>query len=233
MGIPTSPETIILKNKYYPGGLREKDIWEYYQKVKRELIAVNVGHQMMVYIMTALNKSIIRRYGSDNKPIYLDNKSYENVVTGRTISFHASMNPSTRYGIIDVDVHPSDSFLDAKRATFNVYDYIMDKIPFIRTTQIRYTGKSSFHIVCDFGRIMRADTVRFMLEKFLRQSPLSKVYTISAKKASWGVQNIDLNRNAFKANHISLYSLSVWGLRCMEVPYNKLMSFNQREAILR
>jgi hypothetical protein len=230
MGKPTNPTTIILKNKFYPQGLREIDTWYYYQSVKRELISENVGQQMMVYIMTELNKPVIRRRAAGGKPIYLDNKSYDEFVTGRTISFHASMNPQTRWGIIDIDIHPNDSFRDAKEATLNTYDYIMDKIPFIRTAQIQFTGKSSFHISCDFGRTMRADAVRFMLEKFLRQSPLSKVYTVNEKKSYPGVPNLDLSRNAFRANHISLHSLSIWGLKSMIVGYSQLMNFDPRKA---
>lgn len=230
MGKPTKPETIILKNKFYPGGLREKNIWNYYQSVKRELMAENVGFQMMVYIMTEQNKLIIRKYGAGNKPIYLESKTYDQVVTGRTLSFHASMNPHSRYGIIDVDVHPSDGFKWAQKATFVTYDYVMDKFSFIRTAKIQYTGKGSFHISCDFGRTIRADTIRFMLENFLRKSPLAKVYTINEKKSYPGVPNLDLNRNAFRANHISLHSLSAWGLKSMLVGYNQLMNFDPRKA---
>ena len=230
MGKPTSPRTIILKNKFYPQGLREIDVWEYYQGVKRKLIVENTGLQMMVYIMSDMNKPIIRRYGASKKPIYLDNKNYDNVVTGRTISFHASMNPTTRYGIIDVDVHSTDGFKWAIQATHATYDYVMDKMGFIRTAKIHYTGKGSFHIICDFGRAERADTVRFMLERFLIKSPLAKVYTINAKKATAGIPNLDLNRNAFRANHISLHSLSTWGLKSMEVGYNQLMNFDPRKA---
>lgn len=230
MGEPKSPQTIILKNKFYPQGLREIDIWNYYQSVKRELISENVGLQMMVYIMVELNKPVIRRKGIGGKPIYLDNKNYDEIVTGRTISFHASMNPHTRWGIIDVDVHESDGFKWARQATLATYDYVMEKMPFIRSARIQYTGKTSFHISCDFGKTMRADTLRFMLDKFLRQSPLAKVYTINAKKSSPGVPNLDLNRVAFRANHISLYSLSVWGLKSMVVGYNQLMNFDPRKA---
>jgi hypothetical protein len=230
MGQPKNPQVVILKNKFYPSGLREIDVWNYYQSVKRDLIIENTGLQMMVYIMTDVNKSVIRRKGAGGKPIYLDQKNYDDVVTGRTISFHASMNPQTRFGIIDVDVHPNDGFKWAKQATLATYDYVMDKIPFIRSSKVQYTGKNSFHIVCDFGKHMRADTVRFMLEKFLRQSPLAKAYTINEKKSYPGVPNLDLNRNAFRANHISLHSLSIWGLKSMDVGYNQIMNFDPRKA---
>jgi len=230
MGKPTRSDTVILKNKHYPSGLREIDVWYYYHSVKRELIAENIGMQMMVYIMTGLNNPVIRRRQPSGKPIYLDNKNYDTIITGRTLSFHTSMNPNSRYGIIDVDVHQSNSLRDAKEATLNTYDYVMDKIPYIRSAQIRYTGKTSFHIVCDFGRNERVDVWRSMLERSLRQSPLAKVYTIDAKKAGWGVPNLDLQRNCFRCNFISLFSLSIMGLKCMAVGYNQLMNFDPRKA---
>jgi hypothetical protein len=70
MGKPANPTTVILKNKFYSQGLREVDVWMYYHQVKRQLIAENVGLQMMVYIMVEKNRPIIRRYSADNKPIY-------------------------------------------------------------------------------------------------------------------------------------------------------------------
>lgn len=230
MAEPKNPQTVVLKNKFYPSGLREIDIWNYYQSVKRQLIVENTGLQMMLYIAIDLNKNIIRRKTTGGQPIFLNQKNFDDVVTGRTISFHASMNPQSRYGIIDVDISPNDSFRDAREATLNTYDYVMDKMTFIRSSKIQFTGKKSFHIVCDFGRTTRADTIRFMLEKFLKQSPLAKVYTINEKKSQPGIPNLDLNRNAFRANHISLYSLSVWGLKSMEVGYNQIMNFDPRRA---
>ena len=230
MGKPKNPTTVILKNKFYPQGLREIDVWHYYHSVKRDIIKENVGMQMMVYVMTDLNKPVIRRYGADKKPIYLDSKVFDDVITGRTLSLHASMNPQTRFGIIDVDVHETDGIKWAQRATLDTYDYVMEKMPFISSAQIQYTGKQSFHISCDFGRTTRADTVRFMLEKFLRQSPLAKVYTINEKKSRAGVPNLDLNRNAFRANHISLHALSIWGLKSVIVDYNQILNFDPRKA---
>ena len=38
MGYPKNPDSIVLKNKYYPNGLKEIDIWNYYQKNKRNML---------------------------------------------------------------------------------------------------------------------------------------------------------------------------------------------------
>ena len=54
-------------------------------------------------------------------------------------------------------------------------------------------------------------------------------YDISSKRTS-GKVNIDLSSNKYRGGFISLGSLSVWGLKCMEIPRGKLMRFNQNEA---
>jgi hypothetical protein len=39
--------------------------------------------------------------------------------------------------------------------------------------------------------------------------------------------------NKLRGNYITLDSLSVMGLRCMEVDYNNLMSFDPRKAMIK
>ena len=59
MSYPQHPDTIILKNKYYPQGLREIDIWNYYQKVKTLIIKETMNRELMFEIMVDVNKPII------------------------------------------------------------------------------------------------------------------------------------------------------------------------------
>jgi hypothetical protein len=229
MSYPKNPETIILKNKYYPKGISELMVWDYYQKVKVPLMKEVYNRDLMFYIMVGVNKPIIKRKLQD-KYIRLEPSNYDQMITGRTLSIHSAMKGYEDFAIIDVDLHPSDGFKWAKETTYQVYSYAMDKIPIIRKADIRYTGKGSFHIVCHFGRKLKTDATKFLLEKFLRESPLSKVYTVNAKKAYPGVPNLDLNRNCLNCNYITLHSLSILGLRCMEIPFKKLMGFDPSQA---
>ena len=70
------------------------------------------------------------------------------------------------------------------------------------------------------------------MRKFLQESELSKVYTIEGKRRA-GIPNLDMAPNKFKGNYITLNSLSIWGLRCVEVPYGTLMSFDPRMALIK
>lgn len=229
MSYPQNPKTIILKNSYYPKGLTELDIWEYYQKVKGSILNNTRNHDVMFAIMTNLNKPILRRKGPGGQYIRLTPQNYDNVITGRTIALYTTMGMYEQRGIIDIDIDPRDGFRWAKQAAGAVFDYVMDKMPLVRKASIIFTGKTSFHIVCDFNSKMKIDTMRFMLQKFLRNSELSKVYTIESKRRS-GVPNLDLSPNKVRGNFITLDSLSILGLRCMEVSYNKLSSFDPKLA---
>jgi len=229
MSYPENPNTIILQNKFYPQGLKEIDIWNYYQSVKRAIIKETTNRDVMFFIMVDKNKPVVRRRGQGGKVIRLTPSNYNTVMTGRTLSLHSAMGPFEDFGIIDIDIDPSDGFRWAKEVTSRVYDFIMDKMPIVRTASIRYTGKNSFHVKCDFGRKMKIDVIRFLLRKFLKESELSKVYTVEGKRRP-GVPNLDMAPNKLRGNYITLDSLSVFGLRCMEVQYSSLMSFDPRKA---
>jgi len=229
MGYPENPKTIIVKNSFYPNGLTELDIWNYYQKFKGRFLQSTKNRDLTALIMVDVNKPVIRRKNVGGKTIRLTPQNYDKVITGRTIGFYSAMTSTEQFGIIDIDIDPRDGFAWAKKATIDVYDYVMDKMPVVRSASIRFTGKSSFHVICDFGRRMKIDTARFMLRKFLQNSDLAKAYTIEAKRRS-GIPNLDLSPNKIRGNYITLHSLSIIGLKCMEVPYNQLSSFNPMRA---
>ncbi len=229
MSYPEHPETIIVRNKFYPRGLREIDIWNYYQKVKSLLLREVTGRDLAFWIMVEENKPIIRRRGKTTAFIRLTNSNYDETITGRTISVYSSMRRSEDFGIIDVDLDPADGFSWAKRVTRDVYDYVSTKVPIVRECKVRYTGKSSFHLICEFGRKINVDSIRLLLRKFLQESDLAKRYTITGKRRP-GIPNLDLSPNKIRGNFITLHSLSIWGLRSMEIPYLKLMGFDQHRA---
>ena len=211
--------------------MREVDIWNYYQKVKVDILKETKNRDIMFFIMVEKNKPIVRRKGTAGF-IRLTPKNYDTVITGRTVSLHAAMGPYEDFGIIDIDIDPSDGFRWAREVTGRVYDFVMDKMPIVKTAEIKFTGKSSFHIVCHFGRKMKIDVIRFLLRKFLRDSDLSKVYTIEGKRRP-GIPNLDMAPNKLRGNYIVTNALSVWGLRSIIVPYSKLMSFDPRMATLK
>lgn len=229
MSYPENPDTIVVRNRACPDGIKEIDVWNYYQKVKTLILRETKNRDIMFAIMVQQNKPVLRRKGAGGTYIRLTPANYDQMITGRTVAIYSTMGAYEDFGIIDIDIDKSDGFRWAKDAAANVYSYVMDKMPIVNSAQIRFTGKQSFHIKCQFNRKIKIDTIRDLLGRFLRSSDLARVYTIEQKRRP-GVPNLDLSPNKIKGNYITLNSLSVWGLRCMEVPYQSLGRFDPRQA---
>jgi len=228
MPYPENPETIILKNRFYPKGLREIDIWNHYRRYKSQILKEVMNRYLMLVIMVNVNKPIMRRKGKEGL-IRLMNRNYDEVITGRTITIYSLMRMYEDICVIDID---ADNFRQARIATKEVYDFIMDDVPYVRTAQIRFTGKTSFHIVCTLAKKYNINAIRNLLERTLKSSDLINKYTVAPKRTK-GVVNLDIwASNKFDGAFITLESLSVIGLRCMEVGYNKILNFDVRRGII-
>jgi len=223
--LPPHPDKVVLKNEHYPSGLKESDLYNYYIKNKLKILSQVGNRELMFFLQIDKNDIVVRRKDSSGKFLKLTNKNYEDLITGRTLSIHSTMMDTEDFGIVDID---TDNFQKAKKATSEVYDYLdgLQKFPSIK---IRYTGKESFHLVCFYGRRIKVALARAYMMKILSER-FSHKYTINNFKRIPNEVNLDLSSNKIKGGFITLHSLSVEGLRCMEVPKVKLKSFNKREA---
>ena len=220
MSYPDHPDTIIVKNEFYPDGLREIDIWNYYQKVKGKLLQQVVNRDLMFFIMVNDREIVLRKEGTGF--LRLNSKNYDTVITGRTVSIHSTMNRNESFGIVDID---TDDFDEAKLAALKVYNTMTKTY----NVSIRFSGKNSFHVICNFGNERNIDGIRHGLENHLRATDLSRDYTIEHKRTK-GIPNLDLAPNKFRGGFITLHSLSTIGLRCIEVDPGKIIRFRRELA---
>ena len=61
MSYPKNPYETIVKNEYYPSGLKEVDIWNYYQENKINILKETLGKTLIVFFTTSLNKTTVLR----------------------------------------------------------------------------------------------------------------------------------------------------------------------------
>ena len=226
MGYPQHPDTITIKNKFYPKGLREIDTYKYYQKMKSKLLKEVAGRDLMFYIATDVDKLVIRRSGKGTKYIRLTNANWDDEIHGRVVSIHSAMKKTDNIAIVDID---TDNFSKAKKAVADCYEVLLKRVPIVDRVQIRFTGKASFHLFCKLNRTMNVDSIRLLLKKVLSTSPELRNYAVEFKRTS-GQVNLDLAPNKFRGNFITLHSLSTWGLKCVEVKLNKVSSFTPNMA---
>ena len=252
MSIPKNPETIVIRNEFYPRGLREIDIYNYYQKVKHPILKEVIGKNLTFYFSVDLNKIVVmRKANTPTGYLRLSYSNYDELITGRTISIHSNFNKTTDFGIVDIDI---EDFNLAKRTTLNVHNYILRNCDFVESVQIKFTGKESFHLICNLKRTMYIDNFRLIMKKSLEESKgveenlvgsgkdikieldeiiekseLSKTYTIGSKRIK-GIPNLDLSSNKYLGGYITNNSLSVIGLRSMIIPLNEFAKFKKEHA---
>jgi hypothetical protein len=219
-----NPDTVLIKNHYYPSGLTEGEIWNYFQKNKLQILKETNGRDVIIWIANELNSAVVKRK-INNEPIRLTNDNYESVIHGRVISVHSVMKFYEDICIIDID---TDSYDAARRATHLVYESSL-KIPITNKTEIYFTGKTSFHIKCYISRKTKIDTVRFLLANHFKYDSNLSNYTVSNKR-NGNTPNIDLYSNKLNGSFITPNSLSVIGLKCMKIKPEEILTFNPSNA---
>lgn len=227
MAYPKNPENIIVQNKYYPKGLTEKDNWEYYQnkKVKEAVLKEVRNRDLMLFIATDVNETVVKRKGITSDYIRVDRKNYDETIHPRVLSIHSTMKKYEDICIVDID---TDNFNLAKQATIDTYTALKN-IEIIKDIQIRFTGKTSFHIYCNLYNKLNIDIIRTSLKAYLLRSDISYKYSIGEKRNT-NTANIDLSSNKYSGGFITLHSLSVLGLRCMDLSLNQVHSFDPKIA---
>jgi len=225
MSIPSNPDTIIVKNEFYPHGLREIDLWDHYQKYKKEILKEVQGRDLF-FVLKVGDEGIVYRHGKISKFIRLNESNYDKLISGRTLSIHSTMKRTENIMIVDIDAM---YFPAAKEATMDVYN-LMKTEDFISNVSIRFTGKSSFHIFCNLKIKANIDLIRKKLKDILTGADLSSSYTIDQIRKTPNVTNLDLSPDKFRGGFITLGSLSLWGLKCMEVKPWDISDFKKEDA---
>ena len=219
---PEHPNTIIIKNEFYPNGLTQQQVYDYYMSHKTDLLKSVDDREIIIFFSTDTNKFIVKRRDSNGGFFKLTYQNYDNVISGRTVSIHSTMNQKESFGIIDID---TINFNKAKDVTSEVYDHLIKDN---KEISIRFTGKTGFHIVYNFKKELNIDDIKKSLQSLLE--PFAKKYHIGTGNRS--NVGIDLSSNKFRGGFISLYSLSILGLKCMEINRKDIEKFEKKSTVI-
>lgn len=217
---PEHPDTIIVRNQFYPDGLTQQHIYDYYMKNKLKILDQVKDRDVMILFATDLNKTIVKRRQGEEF-IKLNFSNYEKVISGRTLSLISTMNQREDFGIVDIDYH---DFNVAKECAAEVYDYLYRQN---KNLTIIFTGKSSFHIKYMFDKKININQIRNELKTLLQD--LADKYDIQSKRRK-DRPNLDLSPNKFRGGYITLHSLSTIGLKCVKVLRKDLLNFSRNDA---
>ena len=112
---PSHPLEIVIKNKYYPRGLTELQIYNYYLSVKNKILEWIGDRRISFLLRLNPNKTILIR-NQKGKPIYLNNGNYDDLITGRTNVIYVTQDALTDEFVIDIDIGTNLNMNHAKKA---------------------------------------------------------------------------------------------------------------------
>lgn len=205
---PPNPDQVVLKNKFYPNGLTEKDIYQYYQSVKPKLL--NWINKRNSNFFLRINNDIVVKRKHQNKPIKLSNSNFDQLITGRTNSIYVTIPERTSYFVIDIDGGKGINYmqlLDASEVAINALSelgvVIWEKL---------FTSPNGMHLIGHLLSTISINSLRKEISLLLRTK--QDRYLVNVKGRKPGTINFDLSPNQRNGMHMARYSLTKEGLIC-------------------
>ena len=218
---PTHPSDIIIKNKFYPHGLTEKQIYEYYLSVKDKMLKWINGRNV-AFLMKIDDQTVMIR-NQKGSSIQLTSSNFEKLITGRTNVVYVTHPELTKYWIIDIDVGPNLLMKHCQYALKILeHELETDKIDDFGTSHYEtlITSPKGIHLIGHLKHGSNIDLLRTGLKHELDQvvsriNPKSKIqFTVNVKGRLNNKINFDLSSMYQNSLHICKYSLTKEFLIC-------------------
>lgn len=173
---PEHPETILLKNEYYPKGLKEKDVWNYYDKMKLKILPYLKGRKILLRMIVGKGKDLVVRHDpKTNKFITIsDEKEFDRWNNGRVVSFYTEMKAKDNFVRVDLDANEKFPFSRVKDVATEIYN-LLKKNKFIKNVGIKYSGRVGFHIVAEFLDKVSTGDLRKEIDELKKEIDITKV----------------------------------------------------------
>lgn len=229
MSYPKNPNIVVIRNAYYPSGLTEKNIYEYYQKNKNKILDYIGRNPVLLFIVPNVNEVIIRRF-LNHKLIRLTSTNFDQIITGRTISISVESGSTVDKYIVDIDSSANTSEGAKQKAVEDVLE-VYKKLPEIKEFKVFLSG-NGYHVYGVLVKKINYLKAIKVLKTHLNYS-LSKYYSIGTKRRgkSTKVINLDLSPMYNRGSHTVPFSLNRNGLICDEVT-NRYKGFNRGSATI-
>lgn len=233
-GYPEHPEQLVVKkNEFFPNGVKEIDVWNYYEGIKKKLISELKGYDLFVVMAIHPGTELYIRHPYDKKTEYIrinSEKDFEQYHTGKTAEYHITSPELVEEVVFDFDPGSKASFEDIKNVVSQCVEFIKKQKYFKNKTQIRYTGKRSFHVSGFLKSKKKIEDVKNEIENDLKESFKDvENIVIATNKPSGKKINIDLSPMKSDGGHIAPYSMRIeTGLVC--IPVESLKGFKKEDA---
>lgn len=221
------PESILIKNEYYPNGLTSGKIYNYYLKNKDKIVkSINNNFCILFMVPTTPNKIVVKRKNHD-RSIMINRNNYDEIISQKVLSIGVEMSNYSKNIIIDIDADDNTTEKEKKIAVYDLLNY-SNSFKDIISYKVLSTS-TGYHIDFEIKEITNIDRLRKSVIKNL-ENKFGDRYYINRRGVS-GI-NFDLSPMYFKAGRIVEHVLNRNGLICMDVT-KKLDKFERNDSILK
>lgn len=242
------PDTVIIPpNEWYPEGLTEQQVANYYDRVKPLLVKQyqDLNAEGLV-VMKTDGTPIVRRNSFNVQAMDLKNpEAIDKLNRGRTVEFHFALGKTTKVVWVDLDPNPEFPFEDVKFIALDLQDAMQEILgsgggPMKGVkTEIRFSGRSGFHILHYLAQEMDADDARVSMKNFvggyIQRVKMYRGDDRLTEKVTKDPKQMRLDYSTLhdRGGLRSSYSLAFpTGLICLPIPTNQVMMFKKEDATI-
>jgi hypothetical protein len=232
---PSHPNNVIIaSNEYYSNGLKESDIWDYYDAVKDTIVANLKDHDVMLVLNA--DGEVYKRHDKDpNSFIRIASTSdFDHYNNGRTVEFHKAIGNSTDYGLVDIDPRENVPFSKVKKVVGKVYD-LLSSLPNIDNVDLIYSGGRGFHLYPKYSSLRDTNELRTELNAILGSFIAETNDNTITTSIPRFTDQIRLDTTTLKSTGSLRVKDSLngrTGLRCIYIDRKDLPRFEKKSAII-
>lgn len=204
-----NPDTIIIQNLYYPNGLTEIQIYNYYQNIKSELILNSLNHDILLFLFTDLNKYIVKRKDENGNNIRLTHENFDRIIAGRVVGINIIVKPILTYICIDIDPGYNTSENDLKICIEKLI-ILYNKYNNFKYYKI-FNSSKGYHFWYFLKQPIKTEKAKDFIYDLLLKENLEHSYNINRKKKD-KIINLDFSCINNNGNHPIIKSLNRNGL---------------------
>jgi len=232
---PNHPNTVIFsKGEFLRYDLREKDVWEFYDKVKDKILQQTRGKNVLLYLR--VNGDILKR--KHDGIVKVDNyNDFNRINNGRMIEIHSEICQEKRdtclTDIIFCDVDPKENFpwKDTKEITKKIYN-IFNKDSNVKHVKIHYSGNRGFHCIAKLRELWEVDRAREYTKRLLKSLESDKIKLGIVREND--MLRLDTTLLKRRGSLRTAYSLNkTTGLVAVPVDIKSLDTFEKKDATIK
>jgi len=211
---PNNPFDVVAKNKFYPQGIREIDIYNYYMSNKSKILKW-IGNRDVAFRIRINDRSTVIKRKMNGRPIKLNDMNFKDIINGRTNVIYVEQPNPTDYFVIDIDPGAN---LGMKHSEATARFLLKE---FNNKFELLTTSTTGLHYIGYVNKKQDIDKLRSKIEallgskiKTLNGLPGSITYTVNVKGRKPNTINFDLSTMYKRSLHIAKHSLTKEFLIC-------------------